>query len=106
MIDKVKLKNLSDVKTEFIYKVEKDETVFSLAEKFHTTVQVIVKINGLTDEIKCGQFILIERIDGEEYYVKPKDTILEIAKGDVQKKTEIIAKNRIDYLYVGQKLYL
>lgn len=106
MIDKLKLKKLSDVKSSFIYKVGKDETVFSLADKFHTTVEVIVKLNALNEPIKNGQYLLIEKIEGEEYYVKPTDTIFSIASCDAIKKTEIVAKNKIEFIYVGQKLYV
>lgn len=106
MIDKVKLKSLGDVKTSFIHKVEKGETVFSLASRFHTTIEVIVKINGLIENVKQGQFVLIEQIDGKEYFVKPEDTIFKIANNDNEKSTQILAKNRVDFLYVGQKLYV
>ncbi len=106
MIDKVKLKSLCDVKTCFVHKVEKGETVFSLARRFHTTVEVIVKINGLIEDVRQGQFVLIEKIDGKEYFVKPEDTIFKIADNDNEKSTRILAKNRVDFLYVGQKLYI
>jgi LysM repeat protein len=106
MIDNGKLKDLSVVKTAFVYMVEKDETVFTLAKKFHTTVEVIVKTNGLTEDIKRGQFLLIERVDGVEYFVKPKDTIFKIANYSDEKRTEIVSKNKIDYVYVGQKIYI
>ena len=106
MISNVKLKSLCEEKTLFVYKVESGETVFSLADKFHTTVEVIVKNNALTEDVKKGQFVIIERLDGEEYYVKPKDSVLKIANGNDEKKLQIIAKNKIEYLYVGQKLYI
>ena len=106
MIDNAKLKDLSKVKTTFVYRVEKGENVFLLANKFHTTIDVIVKINGITEDVKCGQFLLIERIEGEEYFVKPKDTILKIANYDEEKKAQIVSKNKIEYVYVGQKLYI
>ena len=106
MIDNNKLKDLSSAKTTFIHKVEKGETIFKLAKIFHTTVELIVKINGLTEDVKSGQFVIIEKIDGVEYFVKPKDTILKIANFSDEKRTEIVAKNKIEYVYVGQKIYI
>ena len=106
MIDKHKLKHLGDVKQVFIHKVEKGENVFTLAETFHTTVECIIKNNALTEDVKYGQYLVIEKLDGEEYIVLPKDTILKIAGNDKEKALQIISKNKIDYIFVGQKLYL
>lgn len=42
-----------------IYTVQKDETLFDIAEKFRTSEEVIIKFNGLTNGISAGMKLTI-----------------------------------------------
>lgn len=106
MINKQILNDLSQVKNKFIYKVESGDTVFSIADKFHTTKELIIRLNALTEDVRVGEFIIIEKVQGEEYIVKPTDSLSQIAHNNDEKSFEIINKNKTDCLYAGQKIYI
>ncbi|MBO4262841.1 MAG: LysM peptidoglycan-binding domain-containing protein, partial [Clostridia bacterium] len=63
-------------------------------------------LNGLTEDITCGDVLLIEKVEGKEYTVQPKDTLLSICGGDERKIIALTAKNRVDEVFVGQKIYI
>ena len=106
MINNINLNSIFDNKNFFVYKAQRGDTIKSIAERFHTTKEVIVQLNGLTSEICVGQFLAVEKIEGEEYYVKPKDTFESIAFNSGKNPIELMIKNKTDFLYVGQKIYL
>ena len=106
MIDSVILKDLSYFKKCFLYRVEVGDSLKTIADKFHTTQRVLTIINGLEYEPKVGEYIVIEKIEGEPFVVSPKDTLEKIAQNNLEKKMEIMRKNRIDSIYVGQKIYI
>ena len=47
-----KLKNQSDFKSTIIYKTERGDDLFGIAEKFSTTVQILVSENALKEIIE------------------------------------------------------
>lgn len=100
------LNDLSQVKNKFIYKVESGDSIFSIADKFHTTKELIIRLNALTEDVRVGEFIIIEKVQGEEYIVKPTDSLRQIAHYNNEKSFEIINKNKTNCLYVGQKIYI
>lgn len=106
MINKAILIDLSQVKNKFIYRVERGDTVYDIADKFHTTKELLISLNALTEEVRAGEFIVVEKIDGEEYVVKPTDSLQSIAHYSREKSFEIINKNKTDFIYVGQKIYI
>lgn len=106
MINKTILTDLSQVKNKFIYRVEKGDTVYSIADKFHTTKELLISLNALTEDVKVGEFLLVEKVQGEEYIVKPTDSLEEIAHSSREKSFEIINKNKTDFIYAGQKIYI
>ena len=106
MINNITLNSLAKFRKQFVYNVEFGDTLNSLSDKFHTTVDLLVVINGLSREVEIGELILIEKIDGEEYFVKPMDTLEKIANYNKEKQREIALKNKIDEVYVGQKIYV
>ena len=59
MINKIKLNSVYDNKKTFIYIAQKEDTVQSLAERFHTTQEVIISLNGLTEDISKGEYLVI-----------------------------------------------
>jgi len=106
MNENLKLKNQSDYAKEFIYKVGRDENIYSIAQKFSTTVRFLIGLNGLTEEPTRGQSILVGKIQGSLYVVKPKDTLESICGGDKEKMMSVMNKNMTDELYVGQIIYI
>ena len=106
MINNAILKSLSSVKSKFVYRVEKGDTVFSVADKFHTTKELIIYLNALTEDLREGELILVEKVQGEEYIVCPTDSLQKIAQNDKRRSFEIANKNKTDFFYVGQKIYI
>lgn len=91
---------------EFVYVAEENDTVKSVAEKFHTAPSCLISINGLTEEIVKGEILKVEKTDGKEYVVKPKDTFESVSGYNDEKAREIKSKNKTDVLYVGQTIYI
>ena len=106
MIDNNRLFDLSCAKNRFVYKVERNENISSIADKFHTTKEALIAINGISQEVSVGEFIIVQKIEGEKYIVKPTDNLLSIAHNDKNKVFEIMSKNKIDCVYTGQKIYI
>ena len=106
MNEKLKLTDVSGYKKRFVYKIESGDDIYSLAKKFHTTVAAIIADNALTTPPEKGELIVIEKIDGREYIVKPTDDINTISGGDNGRAFEILRKNKTDVIYAGQTLYL
>lgn len=101
-----KLKSVGDFIGEFIYRVEKGDSLGSIAEKLETTVQIIVSDNMLKEEPSAGELLVIEKPEGKPYIVKPYDTIESLAFGDKKRELEILTNNKTDFIFVGQKIYL
>ena len=101
-----KLFDLSDFQKRFIYRVEKDDDLNSIADRFHTTPISIISLNSLAENICEGELLMIEKIDGNEYIVKPGDDFDKLSGFDSEKRREIITKNKTDVLFVGQKIYI
>ena len=101
-----KLYHLSDFLTEFAYRAEEGDTVLSLSERFSTTPTRIILSNGLTEELKAGEIVKIEKIDGTPYIVRPSDTLESLSGYNEEKRREIMNKNKTDYIFVGQKIYI
>ena len=101
-----KLYYLNDFQSKFVYRVERGDDLNSLSDKFHTAPSRIIADNSLNEEISEGELLVIEKVDGEEYIVKPYDDLDKIAGYDEKKRREIVAKNKTDYIYVGQKIYI
>ena len=106
MIDNVNLQGLFCVKNTFIYMVEQGECLKTIADKFNTTQQALIAVNGLETDVKAGEYIIVEKIQGDSYVVKVGDTLEKIASFDKEKIREIVRKNKIDCIYVGQKIYI
>lgn len=100
------LSDLSSKKNTFLYFVEKGDDLKSVADKFHTTQRVLIALNNLESEIKEGEYIIIEKLAGREYVVKPWDTFEKIAHNDKEQARELALKNKTELLYVGQKIYI
>ena len=73
MIDEIKISGNRDIEDYniIIYIVKKDDTLWKIAKKFGSTIDDIVRVNGIEDmdKIEKGQKLFIPR------YNRPKVTI-------------------------------
>ena len=54
MNDEMKLCGIDRFLKVFVYRVEEGEDLYRIAEKFHTTRQILISVNGLTEEPEKG----------------------------------------------------
>lgn len=93
-----------------VYVVEKGDTLYDIAKRFGTTVEIIAAFNGITnpDVIEAGRILRIPYEDEEGYYtVRTGDTLYSIAKKYGTSVSELAALNMIenpDFIRVGQRL--
>ena len=102
--------NKNDIE-EGIYIVKKGDSLYSIANKYNTTVSELKKINGLvSDTLSIGQRLKIPVVDSSSnyYIVKVGDTLYSISKKYNMSVEELKSINNLnsDNLYVGQKLLL
>jgi LysM repeat protein len=103
---------------QFEYSVQWGDTLFSLAQRFNTTVEAIVAANGLQDAdyIKTAQVLIIPSSQaqpapgtGNEYTVQAGDTLFSLARRYGTTVEAIQLANGIVnpwYINVGQKLII
>ena len=101
--------------------VEKGDSLSKIAKRYGTTVDALVRINGLCDanQIFVGQVVLLEdpeadadaaaedRVETAIVTVQPGDSLSKIAKRHDTTVEELMALNDIDdpnLLFVGQEL--
>lgn len=92
---------------DFIYRVEQNENLITIANKFKIPESRIVFENNLTSkELKQGDLLYISCENSHIYVVKPLDTIEKIANKFNVTKEFIIKKNNLknNNLFIGQKL--
>lgn len=95
------------------YIVKVGDSLYSIAKKFNTTVDSLIKINNLsTNLLSIGQQLKVpnENIQGEEeyliYIVRPNDTLYSIAKKYNMSVDSLISLNKLtsNNLSIGQQL--
>lgn len=104
MNENLKIFNISDLSDRFIYKTESGDTILSIAERFHASPNALIDINGLSEEPKIGQSLIVEKVKGVFYTVKPTESIETICNYDKLKMNVLKIKNRTDFIYVGMKI--
>ena len=82
------------------------QKTINIAEKNQTTPIVIIRTNNLQKEVEVGEFVVIEKLLGVEYIVKPRDTIENIAKRFGCSPISLMTNNMTDFIFVGQKIYV
>ena len=104
--------NKEDIE-EGIYIVKKGDSLYSIANKYNTTVDELKNINGLiSNELSVGQRLKIPVIDNNTntnyYIVKKGDSLYSIANKYNISVNELKSINNLtnDNLYIGQKLSL
>lgn len=90
----------------FFYRVQKGDSLAALSSRFNLPQTVIINDNGLSDEVKEGDVVLIRKLSGTVYRVKPFDTLESVAERfNVSAKT-LSAANNVDYLFYGLNLII
>ena len=84
----------------FFYRVLEGDSLVNLCQKFNCSLGKLVFNNNLKKEISAGDILLIERCDNL-YYVKPTDTLKELAKKFKKSEQAILENNHLDYLFCG-----
>lgn len=95
-----------------VYRVELEDTLDSIADKFNTTIDSLRQLNGknIEDMIIPNNYIIVPKDEQgvfEVYKIKKGDTIYSIAKSyDVDPKflSELNGLDADDYLYVDQEI--
>lgn len=88
------------------YTVQAKDTLFSIAKRFGTSVEVLLKLNNLTaPTLEVGQVLRLP-VPTVSYIVQPKDTLFSIAKKNNSTVDAILQENRLQgvALKVGQVL--
>ena len=89
-----------------IYIVQKGDTLYSLAKKFKTTVNNLIELNYLSNNIlSIGQKLYVPT-ENNIYIVKAGDTLYKIAKNNNTTINELIKINNLsnNMLSIGQKI--
>lgn len=92
-------------KNVIVHKVKKNETLLSIAKQYNSTVQKIQKLN-LIEETKEGERLLVPKLCGKQYSVRPFDTIQSIAKKYRINPKLILQYNDINNIFIGQVLII
>ncbi len=107
--------NREELITNDTYTVVKDDTLSSIAKKFHTTVAELASINNIKDinKIYVGDILKINNKDNSIYYtVKSGDNLTKIAKiynttwQNIYNTNKDIIGNNPNLIKVGQKLLI
>lgn len=88
------------------YTVQAKDTLFSIAKRFGTSVEVLLKLNNLTaPTLEVGQVLRLP-VPTVSYTVQPKDTLFSIAKKNNSTVDAIVQENNLQgvALKVGQVL--
>lgn len=93
--------------------MQRGDTLFSIAQRFGTTVEELKRLNGLTDNtIYVGQRLKVPAAPPSEetyteYVVQPGDTLFSIAQRfgvDVDELAQLNGITDPGLIYVGQRL--
>ena len=85
----------------FFYRVERGDTLFSIAERFLTPAVSIITLNNLKKEPCDGDLLYIERDNCSLYRVQPFDTLESVSKKFCVSEQSLREKNGVEYLFYG-----
>ena len=85
----------------FFYRVNKNDSVISVANTFNLSPTKIIKDNKLCREIEQGDLLFLQKEECMLYKVQPQDTLCSIAKKFNTTEYKILQDNGIDYIFYG-----
>ena len=96
-----------------MYTVEKNDTLYSIARRFNTTVDEIVRLNNLTSDLISPNAVLMipvteSRNNSDFYIIKRGDTLWSIAKKNNITVNDLMTYNNLKSinLSIGDKLQI
>lgn len=104
----------------WFYKVKKSDEVHNHADedgvtyfnlesfikKFNVTKEDFEKLNGKIKKISCGDVLIIPQSSKYCHIVLPTETISSIAQKYQINPDELRVKNKINKVFIGQKLFI
>ncbi len=90
----------------FFYRVEKEDSLVKICNRFGVALSVVIKQNALEREVERGDLLYIEKCDGLVYTAQPLDTPNSIAKKFGVSESELLTKNGIEYVFYGLNIYI
>ena len=94
----------------FVYRVRAADTLAAIARQFEVRPGEIIRHNALSaPEVYEGMRLLIVRVSGERYQVKPFENAAVIAKKFGTTKAELLSKNGLPEngdVFLGQVIYV
>ncbi|MDE6474783.1 MAG: LysM peptidoglycan-binding domain-containing protein [Clostridia bacterium] len=89
-----------------IVRIDDETSLEGLAEKYHTTVAAIKRLNNLHTDIFVGMRLVVEENQGEYYTVQPFDTLESIAKKFGSSAQKISELNGVERVFLGQRVFI
>jgi hypothetical protein len=89
----------------FFYRVKKGDSINSIFFNYNLPIFRFIKENNLKDEVYEGQIVVINKTQGKTYLVAPHENVKTVAKKLGVLESEIIEKNKTDYLFYGLKIW-
>lgn len=90
-----------------VYRVGEFDTLESIARKYELSEKEILIYNNLKAEnIKQGLYLVINKLEGKRYVVKPFDTLQKIADKFGISIEKIREHNKINEVFLGQIIYI
>ena len=91
----------------FVIRISQPTTLEEASKKYNMSLDRLIELNDLpVQECYVGMRLLIEQREGVEYVVQPFDTLDKIALDFGVDKAEIKKYNRINQVFLGQKLFI
>ena len=91
----------------FVIRISQPTTLEEVSKKYNMSLDRLIELNDLrAQECYVGMRLLIEQRDGVEYVVQPFDTLDKIAVNFGVDKAKIKNYNRINQVFLGQKLFI
>lgn len=89
------------------YRVQANETLSNITDKLSVSKEIIKKYNSFDENnLEEGDVLLIPKKISKIHIVAPMETLDSIAQKYGISKEKILSKNKIEVLFVGEKLFL
>ena len=89
-----------------LVRIDGETSLEDLAEKYHTTVQAIKRLNNLHTDIFVGMRLVVEENQGKYYTVQPFDTLESVARKFGVSAQSITELNGLDRVFIGQRIFI